>query len=80
VADISKIRQSVYKLNKERWELLEKIMQSGNLLKASFYERHTKCGSKNCKCSQGELHGPFPWIYRNRKGEKLVSHHVILIK
>lgn len=73
MADISQIRQSLYKLNKERWELIERIMQSENLLKASFYERHTKCGSVNCKCAQGELHGPFPWIYRNRKGEKLIS-------
>ncbi len=73
MTDISQIRQSLYKLNKERWELIESIMQPGKLLKASFYERHTKCGSPNCKCAQGELHGPFPWIYRNRKGEKLVS-------
>jgi hypothetical protein len=71
--DISKVRQSLFKLNKERWELLEQIMQPGKLLKAQFYERRTKCGSTGCKCASGELHGPFPWIYRNRKGEKLVS-------
>lgn len=73
MTDISQIRQKLYQLNKERWELTESIMQTGHLLKASFYERSTKCSSPNCKCSEGELHGPFPWIYRNRKGEKLVS-------
>ena len=71
--ELSEIRQKIYQLNKERWGFVESILTSGNLLKASFYERHTKCSSPNCKCAHGELHGPFPWIYRNRKGEKLVS-------
>lgn len=71
--DISQIRKKIAQLNKERWELIEGQMRSGKLLKASFYERLKKCNSPNCKCASGELHGPFPWIYQNRKGGKLVS-------
>lgn len=71
--ELSQIRQRIYQLNKKRWELLENIMSSGKLLTASFYERFTKCSSPNCKCASGELHGPFPWIYQNLKGQKLIS-------
>jgi hypothetical protein len=71
--DISQIRKKIAQLNKARWELIEEQMRAGKLLKASFYERLKKCNSPNCKCASGELHGPFPWIYQNRKGLKLVS-------
>lgn len=71
--ELSQIRQRICQLNQKRWELLESIMRPGKLLTASFYERFTKCSNPNCKCASGELHGPFPWIYQNRKGEKLIS-------
>ena len=71
--DISQIRQKIHRLNQKRWGLLEKVMTPGQLLAASFYERMTKCGNPNCKCASGELHGPFPWIYQNLKGKKLIS-------
>lgn len=71
--ELSRIRQKIYQLNQKRWRLIECIMGSGKLLTASFYERYVKCGSPGCKCASGELHGPFPWIYQKRKGEKLIS-------
>lgn len=71
--DLSKLRQKIYQLNQKREVLLKQIMNPGKLLSASFYERFTKCGSPNCKCAKGELHGPFHWIYQNRKGQKLIS-------
>ncbi len=78
--DLSQVRQRIYRLNKERWALLESIMRTEKLMTASFYERYTKCSSPNCKCKSGELHGPYPWIYQNRKGEKLVSTSCIAEK
>jgi hypothetical protein len=71
--DVSQIRQRIYQLNQKRTELLQKVMNPGKLLTASFYERMTKCGNPNCRCATGELHGPFPWIYQNLKGQKLIS-------
>lgn len=71
--ELSKIRQRICQLNEKRWILLRHIMTPGKLLTASFYERFTKCSSPNCKCASGELHGPFPWIYQNRKGKKFIS-------
>ena len=71
--DISIVRQNIYTLNKDRWHLTQKILKTENLLTTSFYERFTKCGSPTCKCSKGELHGPFYWIYQNKKGKKFIS-------
>lgn len=71
--DLSQIRQKIYQLNRKRWALLEDLMKPGKLLTASFYERMTKCSNPNCKCASGELHGPFPWVYQNLKGQKLIS-------
>ena len=73
VTEISQIQKKIVELNDERWKLIQVQMRVGKLLKASFYERLKKCNSPNCKCASGELHGPFPWIYQNRKGDKLVS-------
>ena len=71
--ELSQIRQKIYRINQKRWSLLESVMKPGKLLTASFYERFTKCSSPNCKCASGGLHGPFPWIYQNRKGGKFIS-------
>ena len=70
---VSQVRQKISQLNQKRWTLTESVMRPGKLLTASFYERMTKCSNPNCKCASGELHGPFPWIYQNLKGQKLIS-------
>ncbi len=71
--DISQVRQKIHRLDQRRTALLNECMRPGKLLAASFYERFTKCSNPNCKCAAGELHGPFPWVYRNKKGKKLIS-------
>lgn len=71
--DLSQVRKKIYDLNQKRWALTEKIMKSGSLLTAQYYERYTKCGNPTCKCATGELHGPFPWIYQNGKRKKSIS-------
>lgn len=71
--DISKVRQQIHNKNKQRTLLLSKIMKLEPFIAAQVYERFKKCGNKNCKCSRGELHGPFIWLYQNKKGQKLIS-------
>ena len=71
--DLSQVRKRIYELNRKRWLLIEKVMSPGELLTAQFYQRYTKCSNPNCKCAKGELHGPFPWLYQNRKGKKRIS-------
>jgi len=36
---------------------------------AYYYLMRLRCGKKNCKCAQGELHGPYWYSYRQEKGK-----------
>lgn len=71
--ELSKVRQQISSLNRRRTALLSSIMKTEPFIAAQVYERYKKCGSKTCKCSRGELHGPFTWLYQNKKGQKLIS-------
>ena len=53
--------------------MLSRIMNTEPFIAAQVYERFKKCGHKNCKCANGELHGPFTWIYQKKKDQKLIS-------
>jgi hypothetical protein len=74
--EISKIKQKISSANRRRSLLMSQVMNTGPFIAAQVYERYKKCGSKNCKCSRGELHGPFTWLYQNKKGGKLLSTSV----
>lgn len=71
--ELSKIVQKIHQLNKTRYAILKQILHSPGYIAAQVYERYKKCGNKNCKCANGELHGPFMWIYQKKKGQKILS-------
>lgn len=73
--DLSKIRQRISQLGKNREVLETRIMNTGSLVKASYYERFMICGKPNCRCTRGEKHGPVPWV-TGKKGGKIVSTSV----
>ncbi len=54
--DLSKLRQRVYQLDKERNKLLSKILRSGKMVRGSLYQMRRGCGNPNCKCARGEKH------------------------
>jgi hypothetical protein len=74
--DLSRIRQKISAADKRRKLLLGNVLHTEPFIAAQVYERYKKCGSKNCKCTRGELHGPFTWLYQNKKGGKLLSTSV----
>jgi hypothetical protein len=41
-----------------RRKLVAQLSALGPVLRASLIERFTQCGKGNCKCMQGEKHGP----------------------
>lgn len=41
-----------------RQKLQEEMAHLGPVLRASLIERFTRCGKGECKCMQGEKHGP----------------------
>ena len=71
--NLSQIRQPIYNTHQQRKDLLNQLMSSRPYIAAQVYERYKTCGNKHCKCQQGELHGPFLWIYQHKKGQKVLS-------
>lgn len=70
---VSKIIQRIDQLNKKRFTVLKQTLNSKEYIAAQVYERYKKCGNKSCKCADGQLHGPFMWIYQKKKGQKILS-------
>jgi len=64
--DLSRLRQKIYQLNKERGVLLNKVINPGEMVKGSLYQMARSCGNPNCKCARGEKH--ISW-YLSRQAE-----------
>ena len=73
MADLSALRKQISDMNRRRLDSINRVLNTKPFITAQVYERYKKCGNANCKCAKGELHGPFLWIYRNKKGQKVVS-------
>jgi hypothetical protein len=55
-------RRSTLALRQRKAALLRQISVHPDLMRASFVERYGKCGKPNCRCHQGEKHGPFFYL------------------
>ena len=73
MSDLSLIRQNISRCMQNRDRLLHSILDNKPYIAAQVYERFKTCGNEHCKCKNGELHGPFVWIYQHKKGQKLIS-------
>ena len=45
------------------------IVEAKTVGLTSYYLIGTTCGKKGCKCSRGELHGPYWYSYRQENGK-----------
>jgi len=61
---ISKIRQIIYRLNRERYGLESKLMQIGYLNPGALHWSYVNCRKENCRCQKGKeyWHGPYPYL------------------
>lgn len=59
---MSRLKQKVNSLMRQRNQLEERLIRSGPLLKGSLFEQYRKCGKSGCKCERGERHGPYPYL------------------
>jgi hypothetical protein len=73
MTDLSAMRKKVHDINKRRSAAIGRVLDTKPYIAAQVYQRYRKCGKSNCKCANGELHGPFLWIYQKKKGQKVVS-------
>jgi len=56
-------RKSTLSLRKRKDLLLSQLKVEPDLLRASFVERFSVCGKKNCSCHHGgDKHGPFYYL------------------
>ena len=68
--DLSRLRQEAGRLLEECRKLLRRLLRPGPMMAGSFYQMYKKCGRSNCRCTRGELHGPFPVISFARGGRR----------
>jgi len=65
-------RTSTLALRRRRALLLRQMAPPPDLLRASYVQRFTTCGKPNCRCRQGQPHGPFFYLTAN-----LGSGHIL---
>lgn len=57
-------RTSTLALRKRKTALLRQLQIPSNLIRASLVERYARCGKSQCRCVQGQKHGPFYYLAR----------------
>jgi hypothetical protein len=49
-------------LRARRARLSRGLPDPGGFLAGSLVEQHRKCGKESCRCTRGELHGPYVYL------------------
>jgi len=57
------IRSVIYRLQGERRRLERILLNTGRQLPVWITSQYTYCKKGNCKCTRGEPHGPFYYIF-----------------
>ena len=66
--NISSLRKSIASLEAQRKKIIAYLLNAHDMVDGSIYTVYKKCGSKNCKCAKGKLHGPFNYLSRKING------------
>jgi len=69
-ANISQLRQLLRELHEQKLELLNTMMNCGQMIAGSVYQTYRTCSYANCRCRRGEKHGPFPSISFSVDGKR----------
>jgi len=54
--DFSRLRQQIYKLQREHARLIQRMLKSRGMVKGSVVTLARRCGKPGCKCNRGEKH------------------------
>ena len=63
------IRSAIYKLQGERRQLERIVLNTGKQLPVWITSQYTYCKKGNCKCTRGQPHGPFYYIFFKMAGK-----------
>jgi hypothetical protein len=58
------------KIQNELSELLAELGRLGKVLHGSWVVRYSTCSNRNCRCHQGEKHGPRHYLVVNENGRQ----------
>jgi hypothetical protein len=64
---------SVRQLRTRRRRLAAGLPEVEALLRGSLVDQHRRCGKEGCRCTQGQLHGPYTYLATSRvRGRRLL--------
>ena len=70
--DISKVRKKIRDLNLDRFKIetnMLRVLSRKKMLYGSVVKKYKACGKAGCKCTRGELHGPFYYLSFKKEGK-----------
>jgi len=70
--NLPKIRKKIKDLGAARFKIEMEIigeLSRKKMLKGSVVKKYKACGKKGCKCTKGELHGPFYYLTYKEEGK-----------
>lgn len=73
---LKKLKQRLADLNNLRSEYILQLASIGPMVHGLAYGVFKKCGKKNCKCTSGHPHGPYPALSVNKNG----TQRIMMIK
>ncbi len=59
-------RLSVRQLRTRRRRLAADLPDVEALLRGTLVDQHRRCGKEGCRCTQGQLHGPYTYLATSR--------------
>lgn len=59
-------------LNEQRTKYIFQLVHGKPMVHGHAHEVFRKCGKKNCKCADGQLHGPYHALSVNKGGRQRV--------
>jgi len=64
-----KIRKTIWDLSARRDRIQRKLSYPPPMIEGCLQTVYKKCGSPNCRCAKGNLHGPY-WVLSKKAGKK----------
>jgi hypothetical protein len=55
-------RLTVAEIRRRRAALARRLGRRGELMRGSLAEIYVRCGRKDCRCAQGQKHGPYLYV------------------
>lgn len=72
IVHIYEMRKRLSSLNDERTRLIFSIVHDRPMVHGMPHKVYRRCGKANCRCADGQLHGPYTALSVNKGGRQKV--------